>query len=470
LYGSSSGSSVSSQPSSGGTLVDSDGGTDSSVDDASLAAPPDGGPVGRTPISGSSCAPDNFTQTSFVNLAPPMGAPFDRTENDPVPGDAGVEPAGWNFYNIDGAMCRDGSPLGIYVRYSASASTKLMIYLEGGGACMSPHFCDHNPSNMNQVFPGGSSNGESFGGSLITVPGLQAPYTDGIFDVANPANPFKDWNQVYIPYCTGDAHFGTNDSAQIPDGINPLQMNTWHFVGYRNMQKFIGRLVPTFTNLDQVLLTGSSAGGLGAGLNYGMVQDAFGNVPVTLIDDSFPPFPGSDYITACLQSINRNLWGLDAAIPSDCAECTNSDGSGLPNIVPYWHHKYPNAKFGLVSSVHDQIIRLFLAAGMDNCSDTDPNLLSGLGLQGGDVPSFDGGTYETGLDLLRTTYECTNALSSYYIGAGDPDASDDNGTIDTLHEHIFRPRFYDPLAGPNQPTLAQWTADFVGGRLEQVGP
>jgi hypothetical protein len=78
--------------------------------------------------------------------------------------------------------------------------------------------------------------------------------------------------------------------------------------------------------------------------------------------------------------------------------------------------------------------------------------------------------YEMGLDLLRTTYQCTNALSSYYIGTGDPDASDTNGAIDTLHEHVFRPRFYDPLAGSGQPTLAQWTADFVSGKLEQVGP
>jgi hypothetical protein len=445
-------------------------GSDGGIEGDEASAPPDGGPYVRTPISGSTCAVDNFTQTSFVNLAVPMGAPFDRTENDQPPGDAGAGPAGWNFYNIEGAMCRDGSPLGIYVRYSATASTKLMMYLEGGGACMSPHFCDHNPANMNQVFPGGSSNGESFSGSLITIAGLQQPYTDGIFDVTNEANPFKDWNQIYIPYCTGDAHFGTNPSAMIPDGINPLQMNTWHFVGYLNMQKFMSRIVPTFPNLDQVILTGSSAGGLGAGLNYGLVQDSFGSVPVTVIDDSFPPFPGSDYITACLQTINRGLWGLAASIPSDCVECTNSDGSGLPNIVPYWHHKYPKAKFGIVSSIHDQIIRLFLAAGMNNCSDTDPNLLSGLGLQGGDVPSFDGGTYETGLDLIRTDYVCTNDMSSYYIGTGDPDASDSNGTIDTLHEHIFRPRFYDPLAGAAQPTLAQWATDFVGGKMDQIGP
>jgi hypothetical protein len=417
---------------------------------------------------GANCLPGS-PQTTFVNLAPPMGAAFDHNENDPVPGaDAGMSaPAGWNFYNIDGAMCRDGSPLGIYVRYGTVS--KLMIYLEGGGACMSPHFCDHNPPNMNQVFPGGSLNGESFAGSLVTQAGLQAPYTDGIFDNTNAANPFQNWSQVYIPYCTGDAHFGTNPSAQLPDGVNPFQTDTWHFVGYLNMQKFIGRLVPTFPSVDQVVLTGSSAGGLGAGLNFGMVQDAFGKIPVTLVDDSFPPFTGTRDITPCLQGTVRPLWGLDQALPSDCAECNDPDG-GIANIVPYWLHKYPNIKLGLVSSIHDQIIRLFLSAGQNNCSDTDPNLLSGLALEGSDVPSFDGGMYNNGLDDLRSEYVCTGKISSYYIGTGDPDASDSNGSIDTLHEHIFRPRFYDALAGPGSPTLAQWMGDVVAGKVEQVGP
>jgi hypothetical protein len=123
-----------------------------------------------------------------------------------------------------------------------------------------------------------------------------------------------------------------------------------------------------------------------------------------------------------------------------------------------------------VSSIHDQVIRLFLAAGTDNCSDTDPNLLTTLGLQGGDVPEFDGGQYENGLMDLRSTYLCTGRISSYFIGTGDPDASDSNGTIDTLHEHIFRPRFYDPLAGSGRPTLAQWVGDVVAGKVEQIGP
>jgi hypothetical protein len=456
----SSGGSGSGGTSSGGSSGsgDDDGGFDATVGD-------DGGLDAST-----GCAPLQTSQTSFVNLAPPglaQGTAFDHNENDPVPGaDAGMSvPSGWHYYDFPGAMCRDGSPLGIYVRYGSV--NKLMIYLEGGGVCISPHFCDHNPANMNQVFPGGSLNGESFSGSLATQSGLQAPYSDGIFDETNSANPFQNWSEIYVPYCTGDAHIGTNPNGNVPNDLGFA--TTQHFVGHLNMQLFVSRIVPTFNTVEQVVLTGSSAGGIGAGLNYGMVQDAFGSVPVTLIDDSFPPFTGTGYITPCLQQLSDGLWGLTAGLPSDCAECMDPDG-GFANIVYYWLHKYPHADFGLVSSVHDQIIRLFLAAGTDNCADTDPNLLSNLGTAGGDVPSFDGGQYENGLLDLRSTYLCTGRIGSYYIGTGDPDASDSNGTIDTLHEHLFRPRFYDPLAGPAQPTLAQWVGDVLAGHPEQVGP
>ncbi|MGH7271397.1 MAG: hypothetical protein ACREJ3_13290, partial [Polyangiaceae bacterium] len=107
----------------------------------------DDGPIG--PITDSSCAANNWNQTSFINLAPPMLSALNRTQSDPLPNDAGVTtPSGWNFYLIDGSICRDGSPNGIFVRYSSDAANmdKLMIYFEGGGACLSPHFCDHTPA------------------------------------------------------------------------------------------------------------------------------------------------------------------------------------------------------------------------------------------------------------------------------------------------------------------------------------
>jgi Pectinacetylesterase len=442
--------------------IGDDASADDAADDAPLAA-----------ITDSSCAANNWDQTKFVNLAPPMLSALDRTESDPLLTDAGVTtPAGWNFYQIPGAICRDGSPNGIFVRYSSDPanSNKLMINFEGGGACISPHFCDHNPANLNEMFSGGADGqGEGFGAvlsdNLVSPPVAQLPWDKGIFDFTNDANPFKGWNQVYIPYCTGDVHFGTNDNGTVATSVIP----GGHFVGYNNAKLFIGHLVPTFPNLQRVVLTGSSAGGLGAVLNAGMVQDAFTTkVPITVLDDSAVGFPDPMYMPACLQKEFRDTWGFNAALPSDCASCFQPDGSGLMNLINYWHAKYRKAKIGLVMSIHDQIFRLFFASGANDCFTNDPNLLTTLGLQGGDVPGYPGSLWEQGLDSLRTAYGCTGAFSTYYIGTAVPDAGDMNGTIDTLHMHIFRDRFYQTLAGNK--SIAQFAQDLLDGQVEDIGP
>jgi hypothetical protein len=387
-------------------------------------------------------------QSSFVNLAPPAGQALNPLFGDPIPNPGGglfppSAPSGWTFYQAPGAVCRDGSPAGFYVHFTSS--DKLMIYLEGGGACDSAHFCDHNPANLNQVFPGGdASQGQTIGGSLVVVSGLQQPYTTGIFDTTNATNPFQDWNQVYVPYCTGDVHFGTVANAIVPGVAQPQQ-----FVGHLNLEKFVGRLVPTFPKLSQLVLTGASAGGFGAGLNAGLVQDAFPDVPLTVLDDSGPPF-SETYLPACLQQEWRQLWGFDAALPSDCAECRQPDGGGLTNIVQYWHAKYPKMKVGLVSTTQDEVMRLFFAQGDNACATNDANLLV-FGLYPADQ-------YLAGLTDLRTTWDCTGALSTYYITGPNP----------TYHQHIFRPEFFQVMAG--NMTIAAWSAALVNGTVSDVGP
>jgi hypothetical protein len=402
-----------------------------------------------------------------------MLSALDRTHSDALPNDAGVTtPDGWNFYAIDGAICRDGSQDGIFVRYSSDPvnSSKLMIYLEGGGACLSPHFCDHNPANINQMFSGGADGqGEGFNAilldNLVSPQVPQVPWSTGVFDMGHQDNPFKGWSQVYVPYCTGDVHFGSNDNGTVASSI----ITGGHFVGYNDMKLFIGHLVPTFPEIKQVVLTGASAGGLGAALNFGMVQDAFTTkVPVTILDDSAAAFPDPMYMPACLQQEFRTTWGFNDSFPKDCATCFASDGSGMMEIIKYWHAKYRKAKIGIVMSIHDQIFRLFFASGANNCATNDPNLLTTLGLQGNNVPGYTASEWEMGLDSLRTAYDCTGAFSTYYIGTQDPDAGDMNGTIDTLHQHIFRDRFYEQLSGTK--TIAQWAADLVNGQIEDIGP
>lgn len=250
-----------------------------------------------------------------------------------------AEPRRWTWVPIDGAACMDGSPTGIGVNLSSSTK-KLLIVLEGGGACF--NFATCTVGNINPF---------GFDRAAFAVEIAAMGYS-GALNRNLGQNPFAEWSYVFVPYCTGDVHAGDN-----PDGPNHR-----HHVGFRNIQAALGRLVPTFKDAESVVLAGSSAGGFGAAYNFDQVQTAFGAVPVTLLDDSGPMLNG-DYLAPCLQAQMREAWNLDATLPADCADCKTPAGGGLSNYAYYLAGKYPQARFGLISSTGDAVIRTFFGFG-----------------------------------------------------------------------------------------------------------
>ena len=220
-----------------------------------------------------------------------------------------------------------------------------MIYLEGGGACFDFITCI------------GVAHSDGFNAS--TLASIASSSGDrGIFDRDNEENPLREWNYVFIPYCTGDVHAGSNE-----DGYGGRTQ-----VGYDNVGHYLTRLVPTFSDASEVLLSGSSAGGFGAAWNYDRVQTAFGCTPVNLLDDSGPPMDDA-YMKACLQQQWRDLWGLDETVPPGCPDCSNEDGGGLSNFARYLAGKYPDRRFGLLSTMEDTTIRTFFGYGYSaSCS------------------------------------------------------------------------------------------------------
>jgi hypothetical protein len=392
-----------------GCLVAAETGCSSSPTGGATGATgtPDAG--GTTPATG--CGANK----AFPCMAPPMLAPLAKS------------PAGqWTYQAIDGAFCRDGSPAGFYTRFS-DASKKLLIYLEQGGACMNTAVCTFNPKNVDEsisgrTFPEVTANG--------VKPVRQQPQTTGIFDYANAQNPYKDWNAIWVPYCTGDAYGGSNPNGAIP-GVTATK-----FVGHLNMEKFVGHIVPTFPDAERVVLTGTSAGSFGAGLNFNMVQDAFGAVPVTLIMDSGIPFSDA-FMSPTVQKQWRDLWNIGAALPPDCTECTNADGGGLINLVFYSAKKYPGVRLGLISAEEDDIMKFFFSFGETT---------------GG----YATGKYPQGLaDLRQQAVPFRSQFASYYVPG-------------IKHMYSQFPDFYEPLAGGT--TLVSWVDDLLAGNTHDVGP
>jgi len=383
-----------------------------------------------------------------------MGEPLDpngaTTLNPPAP-------TGWNWYPIQGAVCRDGTPNGLYTH--VTSSDKLLIFLEGGGACSNLGFCNFNPPGVDKALSG---TGETVLGTALGVavvrqqPGV---YTggvlQGIFDTANAQNPFKDWNMVYIPYCTGDVHFGTKTGGTVPGLTTPQQ-----FVGYENMKKFVARIVPTFKpKVNRVVITGSSAGSFGAALNYSMVQDAFGEVKVDALLDSGAPFTDK-YMPVCMQKRWREAWGLDGALPPDCTECKQADGGNMIALADFLIRKHPNATLAAVTGIEDEVIRLFFSVGVKNCSayeTADPVGIT-LGQIADPTVLFSAADYKAGMLEVREKFKSTGRFATYFMGAPN----------NTVHQHIFRQRFYEAAAGGK--TIAQYVTDWLNGNFQHIGP
>ncbi|EYF03062.1 pectin acetylesterase-family hydrolase [Chondromyces apiculatus] len=304
--------------------------------------------------------------------------PFD---GDPI----NATPETWTWVGVPEAHCRNRSETGFGIRLNP-ASDKLVIFLEGGGACFNGATCLANPQAYTEQ-------------NFNTWKGGNGP--GGILDNDNDDNPVRDWNMVFVPYCTGDVHSGNATGVNVP-GLGAPQNQS--FVGYANIGHYLRRIIPTLPELSQVLLTGTSAGGFGAAFNYDRVAQAFCPTPVTLVDDSGPVM-SDEYLAPCLQQRWRTLWGLDGTLPADCAECTPSNGGGLLNYTVYLGSKYPERRLGLISSLQDNTIRTFYSYGNNNCAGIE-------GLPG----SMTGAAYTAGLTELRDDYlTSTTSWASYYM-------------------------------------------------------
>lgn len=275
---------------------------------------------------------------------------------DPIEADANT----WTYVHFPGSKCRDGAETGLGININPD-SDKLIFYFEGGGACFNTLTCSTNP--------------RSWGESNLGTPG-------GLLSRTAEGNPFKDWNMVYVPYCSGDVFSGTKTTGGYED--EPQQ-------GYINVTEYLKRVVPTFPNVDQVVLSGSSAGGFGVAFNWMRTQDAFGDIPVYVLDDSGPAF-GAEYFSTCLAQHMGDLWGWQDSIHPACVDCDVAAGNVVQPMMEAAVDRENAQRFALLSHTEDSIIKLFFGFGLNDCS----------GLDGFLPPTYPTGKFPMGLAELRT--------------------------------------------------------------------
>ncbi|KAK6631709.1 hypothetical protein RUM43_013773 [Polyplax serrata] len=147
--------------------------------------------------------------------------------------------------------CNDGSPAGFYLRHS-HGSKRWIVFLEGGWYCYDHKSCHARWMEMRSLM------------SSKLWPPIRT--VGGILSTNIEENPFW-WNanHVFVPYCTSDSWSGTR--ARASGG------SRFSFMGAAVVRQVILDLLPLgLVNATSLLLTGSSAGGIGVLLNLNAVK------------------------------------------------------------------------------------------------------------------------------------------------------------------------------------------------------
>lgn len=247
-------------------------------------------------------------------------------------------PGAWTWVDFPDSHCDDGSPTGIAVNTS-TRSQNLLIFMNGGGACWD--FLTCFTLNTAAHGPFGAAEFARLGNGIDV----------GIFKRNEPANPFRDYSFVFVPYCTGDVHGGNNMTAYTQGGVS----RPYYHTGHANLLGYLERLGATFPGADKVVMSGSSAGGFGAVFNYAAVRAYWATSTVYLVDDSGPPLVG-DAIPPSEKTAWFASWKIDELLDPLCGEPCKTDFSlGLVALSTM----FPNDRLSLLSSLQDQVIRTY---------------------------------------------------------------------------------------------------------------
>lgn len=220
----------------------------------------------------------------------------------------------WQRVELPGTQCSDGSQYKFWVHDSAT-SNNLLIMFEGGGACWDYKTCSGQAGQLGAANPNGLPN------DYITS--TKAKYVSPLVNGAEPGFPgrakktlvTKEWDVVYMPYCTGDVHVGNNVVVYKDNtGNNPPIL--FHHRGFKNTTKAMTYLAEKFPTINKLMITGFSAGGVATSAAYYTVRNILTPKQSYMLNDSGPlfPAPNTSYHSRLMHDTIRAAWNMNSVL------------------------------------------------------------------------------------------------------------------------------------------------------------
>lgn len=368
--------------------------------------------------------PDNTKALVGIALAEALYNPYAKITPSPgtivIPGADSYDGAGRNY--TPGCFGNEGNTQ-FYFFHKRASGNKLLINFMGGGACWSNSNCF-------------GTNTTTFLNMLNTLPDLFVRYGfQGIMDSTVASNPLKDYDVLFIPYCTGDLHIGSAD-VPTPSGYDdPYATDpaNYHHRGHDNVLSVLKYVQENYGSVTNVVVAGQSAGGYGAILNYPHIRQMlsesakFTNSPrVSLVADA----SNGAVIDGFFQDIVRDKWGAAQNMPTWVTNVTASYLDGTPSVQDYLskitaHPAYSGDVIGQYTAMFDATQRWFYhvmgvvdgGAYVDSASYFGPGDASEVSDDpiGGNTPS----NCNWAINARQAMINTTGSNYYYYIAPGD---------------------------------------------------
>lgn len=260
-----------------------------------------------------------------------------------------------------GAVCSDGSPYKFFVNRVPGTSNTL-FYVEGGGACW-----DYATCSGKDRFGAINTNGipDNYMSLLSgSIASLMSPLVTRISPFGETVKT-QNWNMVFLPYCTGDVHGGDKVAVYAnPEGADAQPLVYYHN-GLRNQRAVIAWLKDHLQRPAQLLVTGSSAGGFGAEINYHHVRRDIAPDKAFLLNDSGPLFDAPSrsnptvYPSVPFHDTVRKAWNLAAPLSYLARDLPGLDQRNFVTLHASLAQRWPDDRMGLTSFWQDDTISGF---------------------------------------------------------------------------------------------------------------
>ena len=236
--------------------------------------------------------------------------------------------------------------------YHKGTADGLAVFFNGGGACWNDATCSKpRLAGDKAMFSGKDDEDAQSVYKAELLPGDGPARMAGIFDRTNPRNPVRDWSMLFVPYCTGDVHSGSNTAHyRFPDTGKPF---TIEHRGWDNMQVIMHWMQANVPAPAHLLVSGSSAGAYGAATHFTALHELYPNANAVFLGDSGQGVTTPEFETARNKSWN---YQLPASVFGPDAQST-PDTEVVARLAAF----FPKDRFAQFTTIHDRTQTAFYA-------------------------------------------------------------------------------------------------------------